>query len=95
MEITKIIAHNKVCFVYDITYQNTPFRVGDKVLNGIINQSILNETYINLSVKVNDETIAICDLDDTIYCFLGEYLTNPTERDIIENVEEILNEYFI
>lgn len=95
MEIIKVIAHNKVCFAYDITYKGTHFRVGDKVLGGIINQSILNETYINLLVKANDEPITICHLDETIYCFLGEHITNPTERDIIENVEEILNEYFI
>lgn len=95
MEITRVKIMGVEYKLYNIQYRNRPFTIGEVKLGNLIDECIENNRYYYPVVEMEDNTIIqIATLDEQIYCFLGEELEKPTEYNIIDNVQEILDEFF-
>lgn len=91
---TETIKLENISFkIYTIEYKGETFKVGDNGLRGIINQSLLDNTYYSPMFKTADDSIVSPQyIDEDIYCYLGEDMEFPTQDMIIENIKDILEE---
>lgn len=93
MRTETIKIENKEYNIFTIEYKETKLKVGSYALCDKMNDIIERDLYLCPMVTTADNSVVTPELiDDTIFCFLGEDIENPTQDDIIENIQEILEE---
>ena len=79
--------------IFTIEYKGETLKVGDCALGDKILDIIERDLFLCPMVTTADNSVVSPKhIDDTIYCFLGEEMENPTQEDIIENIISILEE---
>lgn len=93
MTTETIKIENKEYNIFTIEYKGETLKVGDCALGDKILDIIERDLFLCPMVTTADNSVVSPEyIDDTIYCFLGEQMENPTQEDIIENIISILEE---
>ena len=94
MRIREVFIDGIKCNIYQIEYKGIFFEIGDYHLCNFVEMAEEKGIYFEKEVEEDGQIKTISTIDEDIYCYLSQYIHCPTEELIIDNVKEILEDYF-
>lgn len=93
MEIKKVVINNVECNLYEnVLIKNKKVRVASPQLDSEIAKLIEEGHYSDTMCTIDGENVSVQVVDEYYFVYGDEENLNPTEQEIIESIEDVLDD---